>query len=45
MYVLAPGHIVLVSDVTALSKPNRYVLLVANKPCGSSADGVRADEA
>ena len=35
-YVLASGHIALATDVAALSRPNRCVLLEANKPCGSS---------
>jgi hypothetical protein len=39
MYVLVPGHIVLASDVAALSKPNRFVVLAVNRPCGNSADG------
>jgi hypothetical protein len=39
MYVLTLEHIALVNDVVALSKPNRYVRLAANRLCGSSADG------
>ena len=38
-HVLAPGNIVLASDVAVLSKPNGSIRLVANKPCGNWADG------
>ena len=38
-HVLAPGHIVLVSDVEELSMPNGSIRLAVNKPCGSRADG------
>jgi len=39
MHVPAPGHIVLASNVAALSMPNGSIHLVANSPCGSRADG------
>jgi len=35
-YVWALGHIVLVSDAVALSRPNGNALLGANSPCGSN---------
>jgi len=39
MHVPAPGHTVLARDVVALCKPNGSIRLVANRPCGNSADG------
>jgi len=38
-HVPAPGHIVLASDVVALSRPNGSIHLAANRPCGNRADG------
>ena len=38
-HIPASRHIVLASDVTALSKPNAGVLLVVNRPCSNRADG------
>ena len=38
-HMLAPGHIVLASDVAALSKANGIICLVENNPSGNRADG------
>ena len=37
--ILALGQTILARDVTALSRPNGGIRLVANKPCSSRVDG------
>ena len=39
MLVPTPEHIILASDVAALSNPNRSILFEPNRLCGNSADG------